>query len=50
MRKVLFTLMGLALIAAPAAAFHDGGVARTPATPPAITRWPPATVWPRTRP
>ena len=27
MRKVLFTIMGLALIAAPAAAFHDGGVA-----------------------
>ena len=27
MRKVLFTLMGLAIIAAPAAAFHDGGVA-----------------------
>jgi hypothetical protein len=27
MRKVLFTLMAIALIAAPAAAFHDGGVA-----------------------
>ena len=27
MRKVLLTVLGLALIAAPAAAFHDGGVA-----------------------
>ncbi|RKZ16114.1 cytochrome C, partial [bacterium] len=27
MRKVLFIIMGLAVVAVPAAAFHDGGVA-----------------------